>query len=487
MPVTERTFTTTPSQLATALTRLGDPPIVGVDVERADANRYWRTPALIQLGVDGLVVLVDPLAIDDLEPLHSFMRTRTVVLHAMENDIAPLLSVSVVPGVIEDTAVAAAVLGLPTGLETLLDQLLGVSFNGDKQRMQRADWAKRPLSDAMLEYAAADVADLPQLWSVLADRLAETGRRTWYEQERDTVRGLPPIEERRSWTRLRGLGRLDRRAQTRARSLWQMRETLARDTDTAPNRILSDRALLDLAAKPVTDARGLRARGMRRQSTRRFGAQLLEALKSAKDATPVTSSLRRLDERDRTIVDRLRARRSQIAEREHLDPGVLCPNRALERAVVLQPATPEELRAALDLRPWQWDLMVDAFAEALDLAPPGTPTPPDHAETGITTSPTKDQTMADVLNPDALHHEIDRLDGWEGTTKEGISKRYAFNDFAGSIAFVNRVAEHAEQAGHHPDLAISWDTVTVTYITHSAGGVTQADIEQARAIDGLHH
>lgn len=94
--------------------------------------------------------------------------------------------------------------------------------------------------------------------------------------------------------------------------------------------------------------------------------------------------------------------------------------------------------------------------------------------------------MADVLNPDALHHELDRLDGWEGTAKDGISKSYEFDDFAGSIAFVNRLAEHAEQVGHHPDLAISWDTVTVTYITHSAGGVTQADIAQAREIDGLH-
>lgn len=93
--------------------------------------------------------------------------------------------------------------------------------------------------------------------------------------------------------------------------------------------------------------------------------------------------------------------------------------------------------------------------------------------------------MADVLNPDALQHEVDRLDGWDGTTRDGISKRYTFDDFAGSIAFVTRVADHAEQAGHHPDLHISWDTVTVTYITHSAGGVTQADIEQARAIDGL--
>jgi 4a-hydroxytetrahydrobiopterin dehydratase len=93
--------------------------------------------------------------------------------------------------------------------------------------------------------------------------------------------------------------------------------------------------------------------------------------------------------------------------------------------------------------------------------------------------------MADVLNPDALHHALDRLERWEGTVQDGISRSYSFADFAGSIAFVNRLAAHAEQVGHHPDLAISWDTVTVTYITHSAGGVTDADVAQARAVDGL--
>lgn len=91
--------------------------------------------------------------------------------------------------------------------------------------------------------------------------------------------------------------------------------------------------------------------------------------------------------------------------------------------------------------------------------------------------------MADVLNPDALHHELDRLDGWSGTSKEGITKTYTFDDFAGSIAFVNDLARQAEEAGHHPDLAISWNKVTVTYITHSENGVTQADVEQARLVD----
>jgi ribonuclease D len=374
MPVTELTFATTPAELTEALARLGDPPVVGVDVERADANRYWRSPALIQLGINGTVVLIDPLELRDLHPLHVFLHDRTIVLHAMENDIAPLHSVGVRPSLIEDTAVAAAVLGLPTGLETLLDTLLDVSFNGDKSRMQRADWARRPLTDAMLEYAAYDVADLPQLWKALVDQLASTGRRSWYEQERDAVREMPPIEERRSWTRLRGLGRLDRRAQTRARALWLAREALARDTDTAPNRIISDRTLLDLAAQPVEDTRALRTRGMRRQSIRKFGAQLLDALHNGQDATLVPARARRLDEHDRTIVDHLRAQRSRIAQLAGLDPGVLCPNRSLEHAVAVRAQTPAQLRAALDLRPWQWDLMADAFIDALDLRAPGTPT-----------------------------------------------------------------------------------------------------------------
>jgi 4a-hydroxytetrahydrobiopterin dehydratase len=92
--------------------------------------------------------------------------------------------------------------------------------------------------------------------------------------------------------------------------------------------------------------------------------------------------------------------------------------------------------------------------------------------------------MADVLNPDALHHELDRLQGWGGTT-QGLEKRFTFADFNGSVAFVNRVAAVADELDHHPDVTISWNTVTLRLVTHSSGGVTQSDIELARRIDPL--
>ena len=58
-------------------------------------------------------------------------------------------------------------------------------------------------------------------------------------------------------------------------------------------------------------------------------------------------------------------------------------------------------------------------------------------------------------------------------------------DFAEAMAFVNRVAALAEARNHHPDIAVSWNTVTLTQWSHSAGGVTEADVELAQAILGV--
>lgn len=90
--------------------------------------------------------------------------------------------------------------------------------------------------------------------------------------------------------------------------------------------------------------------------------------------------------------------------------------------------------------------------------------------------------MADLLNPDALHHALDRLDGWEGTT-ERIRKTYTFSDFAESMRFVNRVADVAEEMNHHPDVWIRWNKVTLEISSHAAGGVTQDCVELAHRAD----
>lgn len=92
--------------------------------------------------------------------------------------------------------------------------------------------------------------------------------------------------------------------------------------------------------------------------------------------------------------------------------------------------------------------------------------------------------MADVLNPDALHHALAELDGWSGTV-DGISKTYTFSDFAEAMRFVNWVADLAEEVNHHPDITVRWNKVTCELVTHSAGGVTQNDVDLAAKIDQI--
>jgi 4a-hydroxytetrahydrobiopterin dehydratase len=91
--------------------------------------------------------------------------------------------------------------------------------------------------------------------------------------------------------------------------------------------------------------------------------------------------------------------------------------------------------------------------------------------------------VPDVLDSDAVAERLAPMDGWTGGADRGISKTFECGDFNGSVAFVNRVAEIADEADHHPDVTISWDKVTLTYVTHSAGGVTVADFDQAATVD----
>ena len=80
-----------------------------------------------------------------------------------------------------------------------------------------------------------------------------------------------------------------------------------------------------------------------------------------------------------------------------------------------------------------------------------------------------------------------RLQSLQGWTLDGdaIRKQFTFNDFVEAIAFVNRLAPEAEQADHHPDILINYKRVTLTYSTHSEGGLTDKDFAGAAVADRL--
>jgi len=86
------------------------------------------------------------------------------------------------------------------------------------------------------------------------------------------------------------------------------------------------------------------------------------------------------------------------------------------------------------------------------------------------------------LSSTEVQQRIKNLKGWS-LDGDAIKKQYTFTGFLEAIAFVNRLAPKAEEADHHPDILINYKRVTLTYSTHSEGGLTAKDFEGAATAD----
>ena len=90
--------------------------------------------------------------------------------------------------------------------------------------------------------------------------------------------------------------------------------------------------------------------------------------------------------------------------------------------------------------------------------------------------------MADRLSDIAIQRELGNLQGWS-RRGDVITKTYQFRNFMAGINFVTAVARAADAADHHPDIDIRYTKVTCTLSTHSAGGITQKDLDLAKQIE----
>ena len=90
----------------------------------------------------------------------------------------------------------------------------------------------------------------------------------------------------------------------------------------------------------------------------------------------------------------------------------------------------------------------------------------------------------DTLNPEQIKAALGELTDW-GFEDNALTRTFRFADFVHSVSFVEHLAELAEERQHHPDIDIRYNKVTLRLSTHSAGGVTQRDVELAETIDHL--
>ena len=89
-----------------------------------------------------------------------------------------------------------------------------------------------------------------------------------------------------------------------------------------------------------------------------------------------------------------------------------------------------------------------------------------------------------VLTDAEIQRELASLSGWQrnGTA---IQRVFRFPDFKAAMQFVNKVADAAEQANHHPDIDIRYNTITMALVSHDSGGVTQRDVRMAGTINKI--
>lgn len=222
---------------------------VGVDAERASGYRYGSEAYLVQMYRRGSeTFLFDPTQIEDFTPLRDAVIDEEWILHAASQDIPCLDLLGLHPHSLFDTELASRLLGFErVGLGSVVEQLLDIRLN---KAHSSADWSTRPLPSDWLEYAALDVALLPDLRDAIAAELSVQGKTEFAAQEFEAVRTKPakPAAEE-PWRKLAGGNRLRSvRELALARELWLTRDALARELDVAPGRLVPDASLIVAAA-----------------------------------------------------------------------------------------------------------------------------------------------------------------------------------------------------------------------------------------------
>lgn len=310
---------------------------VAVDTEFLREETYFAKLCLLQLAWPTRVVCIDPLALPRLEPLWEALARPTLlkVLHACRQDLeifAQKSGSAMTP--VFDTQVAAPLLGLPEQMSyaALVERRLGINL--DKAHT-RADWSKRPLPAAWLDYAADDVRHLAALYPGLRADLEARGRLEWLAAEfielaASAARITAPEE---AWQRLRGTERLNPRQRGALVQLAAWRERTARDLDRPRGWMLKDESLVDIARALPKDAEALRGiRGLNDKVLGRHGSAILAAV-AAGSATPVNAEAgprRGSPFEDDALVDAVMAVVRILANEAEVNPSLLANRKALE-------------------------------------------------------------------------------------------------------------------------------------------------------------
>jgi ribonuclease D len=287
-------LTTRTDALAAACERLAQHEFVTVDTEFLRETTYYPKLCLIQLASDDEIVLVDPMADGlDLAPFFALMANPAVikVFHAARQDIEIIWNRGrLIPAPLFDSQVAAMVCGY--GEQVSYESLAAGLAQAKIDKSSRfTDWSRRPLTDAQLAYAAADVTHLRVVYRKLRQRIESSNRLSWVADEMAVLANprTYEVDPEEAWMRIKARIRKPvERAVLMELAAWREREAQSRDVPRG--RILKDDGLVEIAIaqpKNTDDLSRLRAvpNGFERS---RSGADILDAVARGKARHPGT-------------------------------------------------------------------------------------------------------------------------------------------------------------------------------------------------------
>lgn len=378
---------TTPAGVQALAERLasGDGP-VAVDAERASGFRYSARAQLVQLNRRGVgIALIDPVAAGDLSPIGRVLQDAEWVFHAAIGDLPCLADVGMRPQRIFDTELGGRIAGFDrVSLGAMTERLLGFTL---AKGHSAADWSRRPLPADFLTYAALDVDILLELRDEVERALREQDKLEWAHQEFEAVRtALPSPPRVDPWRRTTGLQQVKtRRGMAVVKALWESRDALAAQTDTAPGRLLPDRAISAAAAAlPRTMQELVAIDAFSRRGVLKHRKRWFAALQSAlaepeadlprrRPSTDPHAGPSRSMGKDNDVADRYALAREavlRISEQLAVPAENLVPPAAVRSLAWTPPAPLTEASVATQLRehgarPWQIEQTAAPLAEAL--------------------------------------------------------------------------------------------------------------------------
>ncbi len=298
--------------------------------------------------------IVDPLANVDLAPLRDALVSKEIVLHGSDYDLRLLRrNMSFVPKQIFDTVIAARMTGIREfSLAALVKRYFDIEL---AKGSQKANWAHRPLSAKMAEYASNDTRYLLPLAECLEKELESHGRMDWFRQSCQRALEFAAIDRERdvdeAW-RISGAGALRGQASAVLRELWNWRESEAEATDRPAFHILQNQELLHSAEKFAAGG----SPDYKHFSDRRRRGFLEAAQRGLKlperewPVRPKRSGTRPTAEVIKRI-EKLRHDRDQASKELHIEASFIAPRATLEAIGV------DQSRADTLLVPWQKSLL----------------------------------------------------------------------------------------------------------------------------------